>query len=211
MGLIEKNLKPESRFSPAKDLLVFQLVDSSLDHFVFRKPLSFYDNPSIEVAMFGMGCFWGVERLFWGLEGVVMTAVGYSAGTSGSPDYNLVCTKVVDHSEVVLVHFQPGKISFSELLKLFWESHDPTQGMRQGNDIGVQYRSGIYAFSEEQYNVAFETKDHYSSILERAKFSSVTTEILPANKFYYAEEYHQQYLAKNPRGYCALEGTGINF
>ena len=211
MLALGKNLKQKSEFSPVKDLLVFELVNSSLDHIIFRKPLSFYDSQSIQVAMFGMGCFWGVEKLFWGLDGVKMTAVGYSAGTSDYPNYDLVCSKVVDHSEVVLVHFQPDTISYSELLKIFWESHDPTQGMRQGNDIGVQYRSGIYTFSEEQQNMALQTKNHYFARLNSEKITTITTEILPANKFYYAEEYHQQYLAKNPRGYCALKGTGIKF
>ena len=195
----------------AKSLMVFHLVDSHLKHFVFKKPLNVQETANLHIAMFGMGCFWGVEKMFWGIDGVSMTAVGYSAGSSDFPDYKSVCSRTTGHSEVVLIHFQPDIISFRELLAIFWESHDPTQGMRQGNDIGSQYRSGIYTFSESDRAVAIETKEKYSKKLEKMGFGLITTEMLPAKKFYYAEEYHQQYLAKNPNGYCSLEGTGIRF
>jgi len=158
-----------------------------------------------------MGCFWGVEKLFWRINGVLMTAVGYSAGSTTFPNYKTVCSGFTNHNEVVLIHFSIKEISFYELLKVFWESHDPTQGMRQGNDIGTQYRSGIYVFSKEDLSLAEETKEEYSHKLSCEKFSPITTEILPADKFYYAEEYHQQYLAKNPNGYCGLSSTGIKY
>ena len=195
----------------AKSLMVFHLIDSHLKHFVFKKPLSVQETANLNIAMFGMGCFWGVEKMFWGIDGISMTAVGYSAGLSDFPDYKSVCSRTTGHSEVVLIHFQPDIISFPDLLTIFWESHDPTQGMRQGNDIGSQYRSGIYTFSESDRAVAIETKEKYSKKLKKMGFGLITTEILPAKKFYYAEEYHQQYLAKNPNGYCSLEGTGIRF
>ena len=201
----------DNTFGLAKSLMVFHLIDSHLKHFVFKKPLSVEETANLHIAMFGMGCFWGVEKMFWGIDGVSMTAVGYSAGLSDFPDYKSVCSRATGHSEVVLIHFQPDIISFRELLTIFWESHDPTQGMRQGNDIGSQYRSGIYTFSESDRAVAIETKEKYSKKLEKMGFGLITTEILPAKKFYYAEEYHQQYLAKNPNGYCSLEGTGIRF
>ena len=201
----------DKTFGLAKSLMVFHLIDSHLKHFVFKKPLSVQETANLHIAMFGMGCFWGVEKMFWGIDGVSMTAVGYSAGLSDFPDYKSVCSRTTGHSEVVLIHFQPDIISFRELLAIFWESHDPTQGMRQGNDIGSQYRSGIYTFSESDRAVAIETKERYSKKLEKMGFGLITTEILPAKKFYYAEEYHQQYLAKNPNGYCSLEGTGIRF
>jgi len=201
----------DNTFGLAKRLMVFHLIDSNLKHFVFKKPLSVQETANLHLAMFGMGCFWGVEKMFWGIDGVSMTAVGYSAGLSDFPDYKSVCSRTTGHSEVVLIHFQPDIISFPELLTIFWESHDPTQGMRQGNDIGSQYRSGIYTFSESDRAVAIETKEKYSKKLEKMGFGLITTEILPAKKFYYAEEYHQQYLAKNPNGYCGLEGTGIRF
>ena len=201
----------DNAFGLAKSLMVFHLIDSHLKHFVFKKPLNVQETANLHIAMFGMGCFWGVEKMFWGIDGVSMTAVGYSAGSSDFPDYKSVCSRTTGHSEVVLIHFQPDIISFPELLTIFWESHDPTQGMRQGNDIGSQYRSGIYTFSESDRAVAIETKEKYSKKLEKMGFGLITTEILPAKKFYYAEEYHQQYLAKNPNGYCSLEGTGIRF
>ena len=201
----------DNTFGLAKSLMVFHLIDSHLKHFVFKKPLSVQETENLHIAMFGMGCFWGVEKMFWGVDGVSMTAVGYSAGLSDFPDYKSVCSRTTGHSEVVLIHFQPDIISFPDLLTIFWESHDPTQGMRQGNDIGSQYRSGIYTFSENDRAVAIETKEKYSKKLKKMGFGLITTEILPAKKFYYAEEYHQQYLAKNPNGYCSLEGTGIRF
>ena len=156
-----------------------------------------------------MGCFWGVEKLFWGIDGVNMTAVGYSGGKADLPDYQKVCSGSTGHNEVVLINFDPNLVSLNNLLKIFWESHDPTQGMRQGNDTGTQYRSGIYAFSDQDLDLANESKIIYEERLKKAKYGQITTEIKKASKFYFAEEYHQQYLAKNPNGYCSLKGTGI--
>jgi peptide-methionine (S)-S-oxide reductase len=161
-------------------------------------------------AMFGMGCFWGAEKKFWQLDGVYSTAVGYAAGHTPNPTYREVCTGMTGHSEVVLVVFDPGKISYDDLLKVFWENHDPTQGMRQGNDVGTQYRSGIYYYDEDQREAAEQSRDAYQQRLTAAEYGPITTEILPAPEFYYAEEYHQQYLAKNPDGYCGLGGTGVS-
>jgi peptide-methionine (S)-S-oxide reductase len=162
-----------------------------------------------EQVVFGMGCFWGAERKFWSLPGVYTTAVGYSAGYTPNPTYEEVCTGMTAHNEVVMVIFDPTLISFSSLLKVFFESHNPTQSMRQGNDIGTQYRSGIYTSSGQQLEDAINARNCYQKILLEQGFSEITTEIMPANDFYYAEEYHQQYLAKNPNGYCGLGGTGI--
>ena len=164
----------------------------------------------LKQIIFGMGCFWGAERKFWQLDGVYTTAVGYAAGHTPNPTYQEVCTGMTGHNEVVLVVYDPGKISFEQLLKTFWESHDPTQGMRQGNDRGTQYRSGIYVFDEEQRRAAEESREHYQQELTNNGYGQITTEILDAPEFYYAEEYHQQYLAKNPNGYCGLGGTGIS-
>jgi peptide-methionine (S)-S-oxide reductase len=161
-------------------------------------------------AMFAMGCFWGAEKKFWQLGGVYSTAVGYAAGHTPNATYREVCSGMTGHSEVVLVVFDPKKISYDELLRVFWESHDPTQGMRQGNDIGTQYRSGIYFFDDEQRAAAERSRDAYQQRLTAARYGPITTEILPAPEFYYAEEYHQQYLAKNPDGYCGLGGTGVS-
>jgi len=160
-------------------------------------------------AMFGLGCFWGAERKFWQLPGVYSTAVGYAAGYTPNPTYEEVCTGYTGHVEVVLVIYDPKQISYETLLKTFWESHDPTQGMRQGADIGTQYRSGIYTFDAEQRAAAEASRNRYQELLERAGYGAITTEILDAPKFYYAEEYHQQYLAKNPDGYCGLGGCGV--
>jgi len=157
-----------------------------------------------------MGCFWGVERVFWQLEGVYTTAVGYAAGITPNPGYEEVCSGLTGHNEVVLVVFDPSLISYESLLKTFWEGHDPTQGMAQGNDRGTQYRSGIYTFSDAQAATAVATRDAFQPILREAGYGEITTEILPAPHFYYAEEYHQQYLAKNPGGYCGLGGTGVS-
>ncbi len=162
-----------------------------------------------ERALFGMGCFWGAERKFWELPGVYSTAVGYAAGYTPNPTYREVCSGATGHSEVVLVVFDPKAIGYADLLRVFWESHDPTQGMRQGNDAGTQYRSGIYAFHAEQLQAAERSRDAFQQELTRAGYGSITTEILPAPAFYYAEEYHQQYLSKNPAGYCGLGGTGV--
>jgi peptide-methionine (S)-S-oxide reductase len=164
----------------------------------------------LATAMFGMGCFWGAERKFWQLEGVYTTAVGYAAGYTPNPTYREVCTGMTGHNEVVLVVFDPARVSYDDLLRTFWENHDPTQGMRQGNDVGTQYRSGIYYFSDDQRRAAEQSRDAYQRELGKRGYGSITTEILPAPEFYYAEDYHQQYLAKNPGGYCGLGGTGIS-
>ena len=164
----------------------------------------------LKQIIFGMGCFWGAERKFWQLDGVYTTAVGYAAGHTPNPSYQEVCTGMTGHNEVVLVVYDPGKISLEQLLKTFWESHDPTQGMRQGNDRGTQYRSGIYVFDEEQRRAAEVSRGFYQQELAKNGHGPITTEILDAPEFYYAEEYHQQYLAKNPNGYCGLGGTGVS-
>jgi peptide-methionine (S)-S-oxide reductase len=164
----------------------------------------------MEQAMFGMGCFWGAERKFWQLPGVHATAVGYAAGVTPNPTYEEVCSGMTGHNEVVLVIYDPKQISYEKLLATFWESHDPTQGMRQGNDAGTQYRSGIYTFTAEQAKAAAASKEMYQPQLAKARFGAITTEILPAPAFYYAEDYHQQYLGKNPGGYCGLGGTGVS-
>jgi peptide-methionine (S)-S-oxide reductase len=161
-------------------------------------------------AMFGMGCFWGAERKFWQTPGVYSTAVGYAAGYTPNPTYEEVCSGMTGHNEVVLVLYDPEQVSYEKLLSVFWESHDPTQGMRQGNDAGTQYRSGIYTFTPEQAAAAEATKAMYGERLRTAGHAAITTEILPAPEFYYAEDYHQQYLGKNPGGYCGLGGTGVS-
>jgi peptide-methionine (S)-S-oxide reductase len=164
----------------------------------------------MERALFAMGCFWGAERKFWQLSGVYSTAVGYTAGSTPNPTYREVCSGMTGHTEAVLVVFDPRAISYSDLLRVFWENHDPTQGMRQGNDVGTQYRSGVYWFDESQRREAEASRDAFQRELSRAGFDPITTEILEAPEFYYAEEYHQQYLAKNPDGYCGLGGTGVS-
>jgi peptide-methionine (S)-S-oxide reductase len=163
----------------------------------------------MKTAMFGLGCFWGAERKFWQQEGVYSTAVGYAAGYTPNPTYREVCTGMTGHNEVVLVVYDPSKIGYDDLLQVFWESHDPTQGMRQGNDVGTQYRSGIYVYDEEQRKLAETSQEAYQPELTKAGYDKITTEILDAPEFYYAEEYHQQYLAKNPNGYCGLGGTKV--
>jgi peptide-methionine (S)-S-oxide reductase len=161
-------------------------------------------------AVFAMGCFWGAERKFWETRGVYSTAVGYAAGQTPNPTYREVCTGMTGHAEVVLVVFDPAVVSYDELLRVFWENHDPTQGMRQGNDVGTQYRSGIYYFDEAQRSAAEASREAYQQRLSEAGYGSITTEIVSAPDFYYAEDYHQQYLAKNPGGYCGLGGTGVS-
>ena len=163
-----------------------------------------------EEAVFGMGCFWGAERRYWELDGVWSTAVGYSGGTTADPTYEQVCSGRTGHAEVVLVVFRPAAVAYERLLSLFWESHDPTQGMRQGNDIGTQYRSAIYTRSDSQLRAAKRSLQAYQEDLEGAGYGAITTEIAPAGPFCYAEDYHQQYLAKNPAGYCGLGGTGVS-
>ena len=179
-------------------------------HYVNGNPLQGPFPDGLEQALFGMGCFWGVERRFWQLPGVYTTAAGYAAGITPNPTYREVCSGKTGPNEVVLVVFDPGTISYGELLQNFWEGHDPTQGMRQGNDLGTQYRSGIYTYSDEQAALATQTRDAFQESLAAAGYGEITTEILPAPAFYYAEDYHQQYLAKNPGGYCGLGGTGVS-
>lgn len=178
-------------------------------HYVNGNPLKPPYPNGLEMAMFGMGCFWGAERKFWQLDGVFTTAVGYAAGSTPNPTYQEVCSGMTGHNEVVLVVFDPKVISYETLLKVFWENHNPTQGMRQGNDAGTQYRSGIYAYSQNQKKLALASRDAYEQALNKAGYGQITTEILDAPEFYYAESYHQQYLAKNPGGYCGLGGTNV--
>ena len=179
-------------------------------HFVNGHRLAPPFPEGLERAMFGMGCFWGAERKFWPLNGVYSTAVGYAAGHTPNPTYREVCTGMTGHTEAVLVAFDPNVIGYDDLLQVFWESHDPTQGMRQGNDVGTQYRSGIYYYDDAQRRAAAGSRDAYQPRLTAAGHGEITTEILQAPEFYYAEEYHQQYLAKNPGGYCGLGGTGVS-
>jgi peptide-methionine (S)-S-oxide reductase len=179
-------------------------------HFVNQHRLEPPFPEGLERAMFGMGCFWGAERKFWQLDGVYTTAVGYAAGHTPNPTYREVCSGMTGHAEVVLVVFDPAKITYPELLKVFWENHDPTQGMRQGNDVGTQYRSGIYTYSDEQERAAERSRQAYQERLTATGYGAITTEIRSAPEFYYAEDYHQQYLAKNPDGYCGLGGTGVS-
>jgi len=179
-------------------------------HFVTGNPIKPPFPAGLQQALFGMGCFWGAERRFWQLEGVFATAVGYAAGYTPNPSYQEVCTGMTGHNEVVLVAFDPARVSYDSLLKTFWESHDPTQGMRQGNDSGTQYRSGVYYFDQEQRLKAEASKVRYQQALDTVGRGLITTEILQVTDFYYAEDYHQQYLAKNPQGYCGLGGTGIS-
>ena len=179
-------------------------------HFVNGHTLQAPFPEGLEQAMFGLGCFWGAERIFWQTPGVYTTAVGYAGGITPNPSYQEVCSGRTGHTEAVLVVFDPAVVSYDQLLKVFWEGHDPTQGMRQGNDVGTQYRSGIYTFSDEQLAAAKTSRDMYQDVLNAAGYGEITTEILPAPTFYYAEDYHQQYLAKNPGGYCGLGGTGLS-
>jgi peptide-methionine (S)-S-oxide reductase len=178
-------------------------------HFVNGHPLEPPFPTELERALFGMGCFWGAERTFWQAPGVYSTAVGYAAGLTPNPTYREVCSGLTGHAEVVLVIFDPRVTRYEDLLKIFWEHHDPTQGMRQGNDIGTQYRSGIYYHTEDQRRAAEASRSAYQDRLSAAGYGAITTEILPEPEFYYAEDYHQQYLAKNPDGYCGLGGTGV--
>jgi peptide-methionine (S)-S-oxide reductase len=185
-------------------------IPTASSHFVNGRPLKGPYPAGTELALFGMGCFWGAERKFWELEkGIWITAVGYAAGITPNPTYEEVCSGMTGHNEVVLVAFDPKAVSYETLLKTFWESHDPTQGMRQGNDVGTQYRSGIYVYSPAQRAAAEASRDSYTAALKARGFGSITTEILEAPEFYFAEDYHQQYLAKVPHGYCGLGGTGV--
>jgi len=187
-----------------------EAMDVPSRHFVNGAPLTPPFQPGAVRALFAMGCFWGAERKFWQTPGVVSTAVGYAGGHTRNPTYREVCSGDTGHAEVVLVVFDPARVSYDELLRLFWENHDPTQGMRQGNDIGTQYRSAIYYFDDGQRQAAERSRDAYQQRLSEAGYSKITTEIAAAREFYYAEDYHQQYLAKNPGGYCGLGGTGVS-
>jgi len=180
------------------------------EHFVNGHPLQPPFPAGLEMAIFGLGCFWGAERVFWQIPGVYTTAVGYAGGSTRNPSYEEVCSGMTGHTEAVLVVFDPKQVSYDMLLKAFWESHDPTQGMRQGNDVGTQYRSAIYATTPEQKRRAEASRDAYQQALQRAGGGAISTEIRDAPPFFYAEAYHQQYLAKNPQGYCGLGGTGVS-
>jgi peptide-methionine (S)-S-oxide reductase len=185
-------------------------IPTASHHFISRHPLKGPYPEGLETALFGLGCFWGAERKFWQLDGVYLTAAGYAAGSTPNPTYEEVCSGRTGHAEVVFVVFDPKKISYERLLQVFWESHDPTQGMRQGNDLGTQYRSGIYVFSPAQRQAAEASRAAFQTALSAKGHGQITTEIRDAPPFYFAEDYHQQYLAKNPMGYCGLGGTGVS-
>jgi peptide-methionine (S)-S-oxide reductase len=192
---------------PGRDTRPFHVPES---HFVLGTPLEPPFPEGVETAIFGMGCFWGAERDFWQAPGVYTTAAGYAGGYTPNPTYEEVCSGRTGHNEVVFVAYRPGEISYDELLRIFWEGHDPTQGMRQGNDVGSQYRSGIYVTSAAQRQAAEASRDMYQERLSDAGHGEITTEIVDAPEFFYAEDYHQQYLAKNPNGYCGIGGTGVS-
>lgn len=198
----ENSTKPEAL--EGRDMA----IPTAETHFLNGRPLKAEVPEGYEMAMFGMGCFWGVEQMFWDLKGVWMTAVGYAAGTTPNPTYKEVCSGGTGHNEVVMITYDPAIVTYADLLKLFWENHNPTQGMRQGNNRGTQYRSGIYTYSDVQKSNAAESLTEFQPQLSSKGFGMITTEILSAPEFYYAEDYHQQYLAKNPTGYCGLGGTG---
>jgi len=205
-GLGKKATIPSSQESlPGRS----QVMPVPEKHYVNGNPLKSPFPENMEQAVFGLGCFWGAERKFWQQAGVFTTAVGYAAGHTPNPTYKEVCSGMTGHNEVVLVVYDPDKISYQELLKVFWESHNPTQGMRQGNDRGTQYRSGIYTYTPEQKQLATASLETYQQELKKAGYDPITTEILDAPEFYYAEDYHQQYLSKVPNGYCGLGGVGV--
>lgn len=206
--MLNKKLKlpTEAEALPGRD----KPIATARQHFVNRRPLKAPWPDGMEVAYFAMGCFWGAERLFWQTEGVWVTAVGYAGGMTPNPTYQETCTGLTGHAEVVQVVYDPNVVSFGELLKLFWEEHDPTQGMRQGNDVGTTYRSAIFTTTEQQLKEALASRGAYEKALRTAGRGKITTEIRAAPEFYYAEEDHQQYLAKNPYGYCGLKGTGVS-
>lgn len=201
----QQMIAPENAL-PGRD--VPMAIDDT--HFVNHSSLTAAPSGNQQQVLLGMGCFWGAERVFWQLDGVVSTSVGYAGGYTPNPTYEEVCTGHTGHTEVVRVVFDSDKLSLQELLKTFWEKHDPTQGMRQGNDRGTQYRSAIYVFDDQQMQVALQSKRDYQALLG-AQHDKITTEVLPASNYYYAENYHQQYLAKNPDGYCGIGGTGVCF
>jgi peptide-methionine (S)-S-oxide reductase len=209
MFLFDKLSKKLSMPAPGESLPGrAEPISTAEKHFVSGRALKGPYPAGMEKALFGLGCFWGAERVFWKTPGVYLTAVGYAGGTTPNPTYQEVCTGRTGHNEVVLAVFDPKQVSYSELLRRFWEAHDPTQGMRQGNDIGTQYRSGIYVFDAEQRRQAEASRDAYQRALGNSR--KITTEILDGPEFYFAEDYHQQYLAKNPGGYCGLGGTGVS-
>ena len=192
---------------PGRDQRPFTVPER---HYVLGTPLEPPYPAGLEEAYFGLGCFWGAERLFWEVDGVFTTAVGYQGGFTPNPTYEEVCSARTGHAEIVKVVFDPAKVSFEQLLKVFWESHDPTQGMRQGNDVGTQYRSAIYVTTDAQKQAAVASRDAFQPVLSGGGFGDISTEIADAGEFYYAEDYHQQYLAKNPAGYCGIGGTGMS-
>ena len=208
LGLEEKSIMVDSKTAlPGRE----ERMPVPARHFVNGHPLSDPFPDGMQVAMFGLGCFWGAEKLFWPQPGVFSTAVGYAAGFTPNPTYQEVCSGQTGHNEVVRVVFDPGKISYRSLLKCFWEGHNPTQGMQQGNDRGTQYRSGLYVYDDNQRKIAENSCGQYQSLLNSSGFENITTEIISAPEFYFAEDYHQQYLAKNPNGYCGLGGTGVEY
>jgi peptide-methionine (S)-S-oxide reductase len=206
MSIFKKLLGTAAEALPGRS----QPIATADTHFVNHRSLAAPYPEGMQTAMFGMGCFWGVERKFWQLPGVWVTAVGYAGGSTPNPTYEEVCSGRTGHNEVVFIVFDPAKVSYEQLLQTFWEGHDPTQGMRQGNDVGTQYRSGIYVFSPAQRTAAEASKAAYGKALTEKRFGAITTEIIDAPPFYFAEDYHQQYLAKNPRGYCGVGGTGVS-
>ena len=205
-GFKKVSMPSASEALPGRD----KPIPTAAEHFVNHHALKGPYPAGTETAMFGLGCFWGAEKAFWQLDGVYVTAVGYAGGLTPNPTYEEVCSGRTGHNEVVLVVYDPKKISYETLLKTFWESHDPTQGMRQGNDVGTQYRSGVYAFTPAQRQAAETSKAMYQKELDKTRYGTITTEIVDAPQFYFAEDYHQQYLAKNPFGYCGLGGTGVS-
>jgi peptide-methionine (S)-S-oxide reductase len=207
------SFKKKSEMPSAGDALPGRAIPipTAREHFINRRPLKEPYPAGFDMAMFGMGCFWGAERKFWELgDGIHITVVGYAGGQTPNPTYQEVCSGQTGHNEVVLVVYDPKKLPYERLLQTFWENHDPTQGMRQGNDVGTQYRSGIYTFTPAQRQAAEASKAMYDKALKAKRFDPITTEILDAPPFYFAEDYHQQYLAKNPMGYCGLGGTGVS-
>jgi peptide-methionine (S)-S-oxide reductase len=204
----DKTAMPEPADAlPGRDARPYHLPET---HFVLGTPLEPPFPEGVETAIFGMGCFWGAERGFWQARGVYTTAAGYAGGLTPNPTYEEVCSGRTGHNEVVLVAYRPEEISYDELLRIFWEGHDPTQGMRQGNDVGTQYRSGIYVTSDAQREASEASRERFQERLSAAGYGEITTEIVDAPEFYYAEDYHQQYLAKNPNGYCGIGGTGVS-
>jgi peptide-methionine (S)-S-oxide reductase len=201
----KRDLPKPGEALPGRD----RAIPTATRHHVSNRPLKGPYPEALKIAYFGMGCFWGAERLFWQTDGVWVTAVGYAGGLTANPTYQETCTGLTGHAEIVMVVFDPRIVSYPDLLKIFWEAHDPTQGMRQGNDIGTTYRSAIYTTSDEQAQMAAASRDAYEAELKRAGRGRITTEMAPAPAFYFAEEDHQQYLAKNPHGYCGLKGTGV--